>query len=157
MTKIVRNLSAIDNNGLEWRMCKQGVIISDRVLIAKSKSRWKKLGDPDWHSYYGLDALCKAIINNKLDEYADEQDFKNNRKIYATVVNNSRTRKTTMIDELNDMETEQDVAALEKNIALIQRKWAGLSDEDFHRLQGYYEDMIIYLVFKLAKIKEKNT
>ena len=99
MTKIVRNLSAIDNNGLEWRMCKQGVIISDRVLIAKSKSRWKKLGSMDWHSYYGLDALCKAIINNTLDEYADEQDFKNNRKILATVVNNSRTRKTTMTNE----------------------------------------------------------
>ena len=72
-------------------MCRQGVIIADQVLIAKSKSRWKKLGSRDWHSYYGLSALCKAIIEERLDEYADEQDFKNKRKERATVVNNSRT------------------------------------------------------------------
>ena len=92
MTKRLRDLSAVKSNGLEWKMCRQGVIIDGQVLIAKSKSRWKKLGEWDWHSYYGLDALCKAIINKKLDEYADEQDFKNNRKDLATVVNNSRTR-----------------------------------------------------------------
>ena len=94
MTKQLRDLSAIGDNKLDWHMCRQGVIIDKQVLIAKSKSRWKKLGDLDWHSYYGLDVLCKAIINNKLDEYADEQDFKNSRKILATVVNNSRTRVT---------------------------------------------------------------
>ena len=92
MTKMLRDLSAISNNGLQWKLCRQGVIIDGQVLIAKSKSRWKKLGDMDWHSYYGLDNLCKAIINKKLDEYADEQDFRNSRKILATVVNNSRTR-----------------------------------------------------------------
>jgi hypothetical protein len=92
VTKRLRDLSAISNNGLQWKLCRQGVIIDKQVLIAKSKSRWKKLGEMDWHSYYGLDALCKAIINKKLDEYADEQDFKNNRKTLATVVNNSRTR-----------------------------------------------------------------
>ena len=92
MSKILRDLSAITNNGLQCKFCRQGVIIDGQVLIAKSKSRWKKLGDRDWHSYYGLDNLCKAIINKKLDEYADEQDFQNSRKILATVVNNSRTR-----------------------------------------------------------------
>ena len=61
-----------------------------------------------------------------------------------------------LADAYGKKETAQDIAILEKNIALIQRKWAGLSDEDFHRLQGYYEDIIIYLVFKLAKLKEKQ-
>jgi hypothetical protein len=93
MTKMLRDLSAISNNGLQWKLCRQGVIIDGQVLIAKSKSRWKKLGEMDWHSYYGLDALCKAIINKNLDAYADEQDFNNSRKILATVVNNSRTRE----------------------------------------------------------------
>ena len=92
MAKILRDLSPIEKNGLEWRLCRQGVIIDRQVLIAKSKSRWKKLGSLDWHSYYGLDALCKAIIEKRLDEYAYEQDFNNKRKKLATVVNNSRTR-----------------------------------------------------------------
>tara|TARA_R110000851_G_scaffold96526_1_gene209464 strand:+ start:3464 stop:3682 length:219 start_codon:yes stop_codon:yes gene_type:complete len=55
-------------------------------------------------------------------------------------------------------ETAQDIATLEKNIALIQRKWVGLSDEDIHSLHGYYEDKSIYQLIRAAeaKIKEKN-
>ena len=91
MSKILRDLSPITESGLEYKFCRQGVIIAGKVLIAKSKSRWKKLGDLNWHSYYGLRNLCKAIIDDTLDEYAFAQDFKNNRKQLAVVVKNEMT------------------------------------------------------------------
>ena len=91
MSKMLRDLSPIVDSGLEYKFCRQGVIIADKVLIAKSKSRWKKLGDLNWHSYYGLSNLCKAIIDDTLDEYAFAQDFKNNRKQLAVVVKNAMT------------------------------------------------------------------
>lgn len=91
--KPVRDMRDAFNAGLEWREVHQGVIIAEKVLIAKNKSRWKKLGEMDWHSYYGLSNLCEAIKNNRLDEYALEQDI-NGRAIMAPVVNNSFTRQT---------------------------------------------------------------
>ncbi len=88
----IRDMRDAFNAGLEWKIVHQGVVIADKVLIAKSKSRWKKLGEMDWHSYYGLASLCEAIKNNTLDEYAREQDM-NGRPIMAPPVNNSFTRK----------------------------------------------------------------
>jgi hypothetical protein len=100
--KIVRDLSDIEKCGLTYKFCRYGIIIDDKVLIAKSKSRWKKLGEYDWHSYYGLSNLCKAIIEDRLDEYADKQDFENTRKHLATVVKNSRTGGKIFLKEQND-------------------------------------------------------
>ena len=91
--KMVRDLSDIDKSGLKWHMCRYGVIIDDKILIAKSKSRWKKLGERDWHSYYGLGNLCTALKEDRLDEYAYNQDFNNKRTKVATVVKNSRTHQ----------------------------------------------------------------
>lgn len=91
MAKMLRDLTPIEKSGLEYKICHQGVRIANKVLIAKSKSRWKKLGDFNWHSYYGLHNLCKAIIDDTLDEYAFEQDFKNGRKQLSVVVKNSMT------------------------------------------------------------------
>ena len=90
--KMIRDLTPIKERSLRWKICRYGVIIEDKVLIAKSKSRWKKIGEYDWHSYYGLGKLCDALIENRLDEYANEQDFKNNRTTRSVPVNNSRTR-----------------------------------------------------------------
>ena len=38
-------------------------------------------------------------------------------------------------------------------------QWVGLSDEDIHSLNGYYEDKSIYQLIRAAeaKLKEKNT
>ena len=80
------------NRKLEYRMHIQGIIIQNKIMIARSKSRWKKLGSFDWHSYYGLNKLCDALESDKLDEYALNQDLNNKRKVLAVPVNNSRTR-----------------------------------------------------------------
>lgn len=90
--KMIRDLTPIKERNLRWQLCRYGVIIEGKVLIAKSKSRWKKIGEYDWHSYYGLGKLCDALIEDRLDEYALEQDLNNNRKDRAVPVNNSITR-----------------------------------------------------------------
>lgn len=90
--KMIRDLTPVKERKLRWKVCRYGVIIEDKILIAKSKSRWKKIGEYDWHSYYGLGNLCDALIEDRLDEYALEQDLNNNRKKLAVAVNNSVTR-----------------------------------------------------------------
>lgn len=90
--QMIRDLSPVFNRRLEWKICRQGVIIDGKILIAKNRSRWKKLGDYDWHSYWGLGNLCDALIDDRLDEYALEQDLNNKRKLKAAPVNNSVTR-----------------------------------------------------------------
>tara|TARA_R110000822_G_scaffold163597_1_gene303859 strand:+ start:625 stop:915 length:291 start_codon:yes stop_codon:yes gene_type:complete len=90
--KPIKDLTPVFNRRLQWKICRYGVIIEDKILIAKSRSRWKKIGEYDWHSYWGLGNLCDALIENRLDEYALEQDLKNTRKVKAAPVNNSVTR-----------------------------------------------------------------
>ena len=88
------DLRLLFNSGLKFRMHTQGVIIEDKIMVSRSKSRWKKLGSWDWHSYYGFSNLLNALIEDRLDQYAEQQDLQNTRQKLAVPVNNSRTRKT---------------------------------------------------------------
>lgn len=88
------DLRMLFNSGLEYRMHTQGVIIANKIMVSRRKSRWKKLGSWDWHSYYGFRNLLNALIEDRLDEYAEQQDLHNDRECLATPVNNSRTRQT---------------------------------------------------------------
>ena len=94
-----QKLRYLFNRKLDYRLYHQGIIIDGKILIAKEKSRWKKLGDRDWHSYYGLGNLCDALENGTLDEYAQQQDLCNTRKHLSIPVNNTRTRKAGLYPE----------------------------------------------------------
>ena len=62
-----------------------GIIINDTILISKNKSRWKKLGELNWYSYYGLKNLIEALYDDALDEYAKEQQEKNRPELSPAI------------------------------------------------------------------------
>lgn len=68
----------------EWniphRNTRNGIIICDTIMIAKNSSKWKILGSLDWYPYYGLAKLVEALYDDCLQEYAEEQQSKTNRK-----------------------------------------------------------------------------
>lgn len=63
----------------------QGIKVADKILIAMHYSRWKKLGEYQWYSYYGITKLLDALIDDRLDEYAKEQQLSNRTEKSAPV------------------------------------------------------------------------
>lgn len=64
----------------------QGIRVNNKILIAYGKSRWKILGQLQWYPYYGITKLMDALFDDRLEEYALEQQTENTRKEYATPV-----------------------------------------------------------------------
>ena len=77
---IYKKIKQLQELGVSFEKRHQGFVIEDKIMIAKKKSKWKKLGDLDWYPYYGLKNLIKAMDEDRLDEYAKEQEAKYNAK-----------------------------------------------------------------------------
>ena len=77
---VYRKLKQLQELGVSFVKRHQGFVIEDTILVAKKRSKWKKLGELDWYPYYGLKNLIKAMEENRLDEYAKEQEAKYNAK-----------------------------------------------------------------------------
>jgi hypothetical protein len=63
----------------------QGIRVGNKILIAYKKSRWKILGEYQWYPYYGITKLMDAFFDDRLLEYAEEQQ-NTNRKINSAKV-----------------------------------------------------------------------
>jgi hypothetical protein len=72
-----RKICQLSEWGISFKNTHNGIIIDDKIMIAKNKSRWKKLGELNWYPYYGLKNLITALYDEALDEYAEEQQSKN--------------------------------------------------------------------------------
>ena len=59
--------------GIPHKEIQSGIVICDKIMIAKNRSRWKKLGSYEWYPYYGLSSLVEALYDDCLDDYAEEQ------------------------------------------------------------------------------------
>jgi hypothetical protein len=81
--KKIKQLQELD---VSFEKRHQGFVIEDKIMIAKKKSKWKKLGELDWYPYYGLKNLIKAMDENRLEEYAAEQEKKYTAK-YGVALN----------------------------------------------------------------------
>jgi hypothetical protein len=68
-----KKLSDLHEWGIPFRNTRCGIIIDEKIMIAKNRSRWKKLGELNWYPYYGLKNLIEALYDDALDEYAEEQ------------------------------------------------------------------------------------
>lgn len=92
----------------EWdiphRNTRNGIIIDEKIMIAKNRSRWKKVGHLEWYPYYGLQNLVEALYDDALDEYAAEQQSKTNRKRNSVPIDHSwlKRNKITNKQELKE-------------------------------------------------------
>ena len=93
---VYKKIKQLQELGVSFVKRHQGFVIEDTIMIAKKKSKWKKLGDLDWYPYYGLKNLIKALDENRLDEYADEQAAKYNSK-YEVPLNPWRDKEKEKI------------------------------------------------------------
>jgi len=58
----------------------QGIRVNNKILIAYKKSRWKILGELQWYSYYGITNLMDALFDDRLLEFAKQQQTENPRQ-----------------------------------------------------------------------------
>jgi hypothetical protein len=93
---VYKKIKQLQELGVSFVKRHQGFVIEDTIMIAKKKSKWKKLGDLDWYPYYGLKNLIKALDENRLDEYAAEQEAKYNSK-YEVPLNPWRDKEKEKI------------------------------------------------------------
>ena len=96
--------------GVPYKVVKQGIIICEKIVVAKNHSRWKFLGELDWYPYYGLKNLVKALYTDTLIEYAMDQQLRTHRKYNSVPINH----------EWKDKEKEK-----EKRAYYRQRKQLG--------------------------------
>lgn len=90
--------------GVPYRTVTQGIIICDKIMVAKNSSKWKFLGELDWFPYYGLKNLVDALYSDCLIEYAIEQQMKDHRTRNSIPINH----------EWKDKEKEGDLRAYYK-------------------------------------------
>jgi hypothetical protein len=76
-----KKLSQLHEWGIPFTNTRNGIIIDDHIMIAKNRSRWKKLGELNWYPYYGLKNLIEALYDNALDDYAAEQQSSKRTKM----------------------------------------------------------------------------
>lgn len=69
----------LDEWNIPYKVKHQGIIIADKIMIAKNHSKWKFLGELDWYPYYGLSKLVEALYDDALELYAEEQQSKTHR------------------------------------------------------------------------------
>jgi hypothetical protein len=69
----LKKISDLAEWGIPFINTRCGIIIDEKIMIAKNRSRWKKLGELNWYPYYGLKNLVEALYDDALDEYAEEQ------------------------------------------------------------------------------------
>ena len=68
-----KKISQLYEWDIPFRNTRNGIIVNETIMIAKNRSRWKKLGELNWYPYYGLKNLIEALYDDALDEYAAEQ------------------------------------------------------------------------------------
>ena len=78
--------------GIPHKEIRVGIVICEKIMIAKNHSRWKKLGSFDWYPYYGLDTLIEALYDDCLDQYAEEQQ-KSGRKFRSVPISHEWKHK----------------------------------------------------------------
>ena len=81
-----KKISQLHEWDIPFRNTINGIIIDEKIMIAKNRSRWKKLGELNWYPYYGLKNLIEALYDDALDEYAEEQQ-NSNRTIMSPPIN----------------------------------------------------------------------
>jgi hypothetical protein len=86
--KAIPKLKKLEEWGIPHKNTRCGIIINDKIMIAKNKSRWKMLGELDWFPYYGLHNLVEALYDDALDEYAEEQQNKTHRVSHSVPIPN---------------------------------------------------------------------
>ena len=78
--------------GVPHKEVRTGIVICEKIMIAKNHSRWKKLGSFDWYPYYGLRTLIEALYDDCLDQYADKQQ-KSGRKFLSVPISHEWKHK----------------------------------------------------------------
>jgi hypothetical protein len=77
---VYKKMQQLKDLGVSYEKVHQGFKVENIIMVAKKRSKWKKLGCLDWYPYYGLKNLIKALKEDRLDEYAAEQESKYNAK-----------------------------------------------------------------------------
>ena len=81
-----KKLNKLQQYGLtNIHISRQGLIVNDMILIAKSKNRFKMLGELDWVYYPRINILYDKLKDNTIKEYhkellSHEKSPKNNWK-----------------------------------------------------------------------------
>jgi hypothetical protein len=81
-----KKLNKLQRYGLtNIHISRQGLIVNDMILIAKSKNRFKMLGELDWVYYPRINILYNKLKDNTIKEYhkellSHEKSPKNNWK-----------------------------------------------------------------------------
>jgi len=78
--------------GVPYKEVRTGIVICEKIMIAKNHSRWKKLGSFDWYPYYGLRTLIEALYDDCLEQYADKQQ-KSGRKFLSVPISHEWKHK----------------------------------------------------------------
>jgi len=74
-TKAVKidEYNAATGSNVIMRETNQGIVLNEKILIALNHSKWKKVGTLDWYPYYGITKLLTALLDDRLDEYAEKE------------------------------------------------------------------------------------
>ena len=87
--KAIPKLKNLQEWDIPHKNTRCGIIVCDKIMIAKNKSRWKILGQLDWFPYYGLHNLIEALYDDALEEYAEEQQSKTHRVAHSVPLANA--------------------------------------------------------------------
>ena len=81
-----KKVQKLDEWNIPYEVKHQGIIINDKIMIAKNSSKWKFLGELDWYPYYGLSKLVEALYDDALELYAQEQQSKTHRNVKSVPI-----------------------------------------------------------------------
>ena len=94
---VYRKMQQLIELGIAFEKIHTGFKVEDTILVAKRKSKWKKLGCLDWYPYRGLKNLISALREDRLNEYAAEQEAKYNKKNKVPLNSWKDTEKRAML------------------------------------------------------------